>query len=291
MAARKVLARFSQHYWKPVANAHQFVIPRSVASLRSHPTTVRRAPDKFQARELDNAPIAPSAKVGFGQYKDLTYAEVVSKDPAYCDWLLNKLIDPEQRVFYLPWMKFVVYYLSRNHQAAPSQSKPALIAVPPVAPEVTTASTPAPQNPLSTPAHATSAPPPHLAGDAVVGHPACLATADAQPMLFVVTGEAFGGVWSQTAVKELLEFYGGAVRSAVSRKTHYVVVGEEKKSKWSKHNETNVSTHPSRKEKAAQEHRIPSLNFAGLLDLIQQRSAGTDKGTWICFRLDPEKHS
>lgn len=92
---------------KPRVEAPQDEPPAAPATPRAAPAVVaqmaRREPvnqpnhEEFQAKSHQNAQSSSSyhdshsghgdARVGFGKYKDLTYEELLSKDPEFCSWV------------------------------------------------------------------------------------------------------------------------------------------------------------------------------------------------------------
>jgi len=236
-------------------------------------------------KEILNQPIGDSAKVAFGKYEGLTYKEIFESQPGYCKWLIQSTLKSEPGPFNIASLKLAVYVLNRRDSelAAKAPSPPSvsktMAALPPPQLQARAPSCPSAPETRATPAT------PQLQD--VSGAPGCLVGQEGQPLTFVLSGRAFGGQLTKSTVRALLEFFGGVVRTAVSGKTDFLVVGEEKASDWSR---SGVATRQpgssTLKEQKAREHRIETLRFEELLELIRKRSEGASQEEPSLFSLN-----
>lgn len=211
---------------------------------------------------LDREPVKDSAKVGFGKHEGLTYKEVFETQPGYCKWLIQSILKPQPGPFSVASLKLAVYVLNRRNLV--------LEAAAPSAPEAR--ATP-PTPPLEDPRRDIS------------GALGCLVGHEGQPLIFVLSGRAFGGQLTKSNVRALLEFFGGVVRTQVSGRTDYLVLGEDKGSDWSRSGATQQRS-STLKEQRAREHGAETLKFEELLGLIRRRSEGASQDSFALFPLN-----
>jgi len=284
MLVFRTCARKGCHrYWVARQGQKQLVPLRAAAAQRNCSGQGNDSPSRVQATKeaLHQEPIEDSAKVGFGKHGGLTYKEIFEAQEQYCDWLINNILKPEKGKFSVAALKLAVYVLNRRHSALASfkAGSPLL----PSTPETKVVrTTPPPLEDLQQ----------DLQHD-VSGAPGCLVDQNGQPLTFVLSGRAFGGRrLTKRDVGILVEFFGGVVRSAVSGKTNYLIVGEDKASDWSRGRAGNRQ-HDSLtlKEQKAREHGIKVLRVQEVLELIQERSAGVSRDKLAVFSLDPGSRS
>eukprot|EP00928_Gymnodinium_smaydae_P037825 TRINITY_DN2620_c0_g1_i1.p1 TRINITY_DN2620_c0_g1~~TRINITY_DN2620_c0_g1_i1.p1 ORF type:complete len:404 (+),score=50.74 TRINITY_DN2620_c0_g1_i1:39-1250(+) len=148
---------------------------RSFCSLFVEPA--RLVWKRHAASAASGAGASASTKVGFGKYKDLTYAEALAKDPEYCKWLLGKFQQehPSEKPSPIALAPFMDWLQTAGSCAVPAASRSASTAS--VAP--TAAS---PRRPWTPPAAAVARHPPAR------GPPAPGATADPAAAALGISG-------------------------------------------------------------------------------------------------------